>query len=31
MAALGGEDASITDWQMKRDGNRRGLIEIIRQ
>ncbi len=29
MAALGGEDAAIEDWQVKRDGSRRGIVEII--
>jgi hypothetical protein len=28
MGALGGEQASITDWQIKRDGTRRGIVEI---
>lgn len=29
MAAFGGEDAAIADWQIKRDGNRRGIVEVI--
>ena len=28
MAALGGEQAAVEDWQIKRDGARRGLVEI---
>jgi hypothetical protein len=28
-AALGGEDATIAHWQIKRDGNQRGILEII--
>ncbi len=28
LAALGGEEATIEDWQVKRDGSRRGIIEI---
>jgi hypothetical protein len=28
-AALGGEEAAIEHWQMKRDGSRRGVIEIV--
>lgn len=28
LAAFGGEQAAIEDWQIKRDGNRRGIIEI---
>jgi hypothetical protein len=28
MAALGGEQAAIEDWQIKRDGTERGIIEI---
>lgn len=27
-AALGGEEAAISDWQIKRDGTERGIIEI---
>lgn len=30
LAALGGEEQAITGWQMKRDGTRRGIIEIIK-
>lgn len=29
MAALGGEQSAIEDWQIKRDGSRRGIIEIV--
>lgn len=29
MAALGGEQAAIEDWQIKRDGTERGIVEII--
>ena len=29
LAALGGEEAAIGDWQHKRDGTRRGIIEIV--
>lgn len=28
LAALGGEQAAIEDWQIKRDGTRRGIVEI---
>ncbi|MCI0332709.1 MAG: hypothetical protein L0228_05760 [Planctomycetes bacterium] len=28
MGALGGEQAAIEDWQIKRDGSRRGIVEI---
>ena len=28
-AALGGEDATIAHWQTKRDGNKRGILEVI--
>jgi hypothetical protein len=28
-AALGGEQAAIEDWQWKRDGGLRGIVEII--
>lgn len=27
--ALGGEQAAIDDWQIKRDGTRRGIVEVI--
>src|SRR5438093_7724676 len=27
-AALGGEDATISHWQIKRDGNKRGIVEL---
>jgi len=29
LAALDGEDAAIAHWQVKRDGSRRGIVEII--
>lgn len=29
MAALGGEEAAMKDWQIKRDGTERGIVEII--
>jgi hypothetical protein len=29
LAALGGEAAMIEDWQIKRDGSRRGIIEVV--
>ena len=29
MAALGGEEAAIADWQIKRDGGKRGIVEVI--
>jgi hypothetical protein len=29
MAALGGEQAAIEDWQIKRDGTERGIVEIL--
>jgi Family of unknown function (DUF6932) len=29
IAAFGGEQVAIEDWQIKRDGNRRGIVEII--
>jgi hypothetical protein len=29
LAALGGEDATITHWQIKRDGSKRGVVEVI--
>ena len=28
LGALGGEQAAIEDWQIKRDGSRRGLVEV---
>ena len=28
MAALGGEEAAIEDWQIKRDGSLRGIVEV---
>jgi hypothetical protein len=30
LAALGGEAAAIEHWQIKRDGTRRGIVEVIR-
>jgi hypothetical protein len=29
LAAFGGEQVAIEDWQIKRDGSRRGIVEII--
>lgn len=29
MAALGGEQSALEDWQVKRDGTRRGIVEVI--
>jgi hypothetical protein len=29
MAALGGEQAALEDWQIKRDQNRRGIVEVV--
>lgn len=29
LAALGGEDATVKHWQIKRDGNRRGIVEVV--
>jgi hypothetical protein len=29
LAALGGEDAAIAHWQVKRDGGRRGIVEVV--
>ena len=31
LAALGGEEQTIADWQVKRDGTRRGIIEIVEE
>jgi hypothetical protein len=31
LAALGGEEAAIEHWQIKRDGTQRGVLEIIRE
>ena len=28
-AALGGEDAAIEHWQLKRDGKKRGIVEVV--
>ena len=29
LAALGGENSMVEDWQIKRDGSRRGILEIL--
>ena len=29
LAALGGEERTISDWQIKRDGTYRGIVEIV--
>jgi len=29
LAAFGGEDTMVEEWQFKRDGNRRGIVEIL--
>lgn len=29
LAALGGESAAVEHWQLKRDGNLRGIVEVI--
>jgi hypothetical protein len=29
LAALGGEDVAIAHWQSKRDGSRRGIVEVV--
>jgi len=31
LAALGGEEETIAGWQIKRDGNRRGIVEIVKE
>jgi hypothetical protein len=31
VAALGGEEQTIAGWQIKRDGTRRGIIEILEE
>jgi hypothetical protein len=31
LAALGGEEETIAGWQIKRDGTRRGIIEIVKE
>ena len=31
MGAIGGEQAAIEDWQIKRDGTQRGIVEITRE
>ena len=28
-AALGGEEATVSHWQIKRDGTKRGILEVI--
>jgi len=28
LAAIGGEEAAIQDWQIKRDGTERGIVEV---
>ena len=30
MAALDGEDAAIEHWQIKRDGKKRGIVEVLK-
>ena len=30
VASLGGEQAAVEDWQIKRDGTHRGIVEVIR-
>jgi len=29
LAALGGKEAAIEHWQIKRDGGRRGIVEVV--
>jgi len=29
LAALGGEEATLEQWQIKRDGTRRGIVEVV--
>ena len=29
MAAIGGEEAAVDDWQIKRDNTQRGIVEIV--
>jgi hypothetical protein len=29
LAALGGEEATVAHWQIKRDGNQRGIVEVV--
>jgi Family of unknown function (DUF6932) len=31
LAAVGGEEQTIAEWQIKRDGARRGIIEIVKE
>ncbi len=31
LAALGGEDETVTGWQIKRDGTRRGILEVVKE
>jgi hypothetical protein len=28
-ACMGSEEAAVSDWQIKRDGSRRGIVEVI--
>ena len=30
LAALGGEEATVEHWQLKRDGTKRGIVEVIK-
>lgn len=30
LAAFGGEEATVAHWQLKRDGNQRGIVEVVR-
>jgi hypothetical protein len=30
LAAFGGEEAMVAHWQLKRDGNQRGIVEVVR-
>jgi len=29
LAALGGEEETVADWQLKRNGERRGILQIV--
>ncbi|HEV8636128.1 MAG TPA: hypothetical protein VG370_18040 [Chloroflexota bacterium] len=29
LAALGGEDVAVAHWQIKRDGTRRGIVDVV--
>lgn len=31
MAAMGGEQAALEDWQIKRDGTKRGIVEVVKE